>query len=142
MSDRDYETARTLGSLSWPDGTPMSNAVAVVIDPTGYAMISFQIPSALQVEKLSAAVLRQSYALATTALRAEAGITLLTVRALATITLADDQERTVVVYRANTSRTAIESWTKLRREPTLEELWSRAFATSWWNPGVRTDRLE
>ncbi len=142
VSDRDYHIARTLGSLTWPDGTPLSDAVAVMMEPyTGYAMITFEIPQVLEGEELFEAVVRQSYSLAATALRTDAGIHWLTIRALATITTPDKEERTVVAYRANTRRGTLEYWMKLREEPTAEQLWEEVFATSWWNPSLPQDRI-
>ncbi len=142
VSDRDYNIARVLGSLTWPDGTPMSEDVAVLMDPyTAYAVITFQIPKALEVEDLFAAVVRQSYTLATTALRTDAGINYITVRALATITTPDKEERTVVAYRANTKRQTIDHWAELGGEPSINELWNRVFATSWWNPNVDREKI-
>ena len=143
VTDREHHLARALGSLSWEDGTPMSNAVAVVMDPyTGYAIITFEIPRALQVDELLAAVVWQSYSLAATAFRTDAGINWLTIRAIATITTPDKEDRTVVAYRANTRRGTLEEWMKLREDITMEELWNEVFATTWWNPSVPTDRLQ
>jgi len=142
VSDRDYHIARTLGSLTWPDGTPMSDAVAVMMDPyTGYAMVTFEIPRALEAKELFAAVVKQSYLITAAALRADAGIHWLTIRAVATITTPDKEKRTVVAYRANTRRGTLEYWMKLRAEPTVEELWEQVFADSWWNPSVPQDRI-
>ena len=142
VSDRDYNIARVLGSLTWPDGIPMSEDVTVLMDPyTAYAVITFQIPKALEVEDPFAAVLRQSYTLATTALGTDAGINYVTVRALATITTPDKEKRTVVAYRANTKRQTIDHWAELGGEPSINELWSRVFATSWWNPSVDREKI-
>ena len=143
VSDRDYRLARVLGSLTWPDSTPMSDAVAVMMDPyTGYAMITFEIPRALEGQELFDMVMRQSYSVAAAALRTDAGIQSLTIRVVATMTTPDKEKRSVVAFRANTNRVALEEWMKLGREPTVQELWDEVFATSWWNPNVPRDRLE
>lgn len=143
ISDRDEHITRSASSLTWPDDTPMTDAVGAMMDPyTGYVMITFQIPRALEVQELFEAVMRQAYAIAATALRTDAGIQSLTVRAVATVTSPNEEEQSVVAYRANTDRTTLEYWLKLHAEPTVEQLWEAVFADSWWNPSVRRDRLE
>ncbi len=136
-SDRDIVLENAIGSLEWPDGTAMRNAVSVAMDPhLGYAMVTFEIPRGLQTRNLYATVVRQSYSIAAAAMSTDPGLNFVTLRGLIDLTGSERGGRSVVAFRGNTSRESIQGWLARNRTPTQQQLWSQVFATTWWNPGV------
>ncbi len=142
-TDRDLYLMETVGSLSWPDGRPMSRSVSAVVDPfTGYAVITFALPPALTADNIKATVALQAYKAAVVAFRSDAGINSLTIRCLATLAGERGAHTTVVAFRANTTRATIEYWNKLHGEPGMDVIWNEVFGEVWWNPGVTADKLQ
>ena len=142
ITDEDYLIAAALGSLKWPDGTKLQGDVSVMMDPyLGYCVITFRIPEGLPGDTLADTVTEQAYRVALAALGADAGIQSLTLRVIGTLTLPDRQHQNLVVFRANTTRPALEYWSKLRAKVTPQQIRDELFASAWWNPSVPTDRL-
>ncbi len=140
-SDRDLVLERAIGSLSWPDGTAMRSAVAVAMDPyMGYVMITFEIPRRLDTRNIYGTVVRQSYSIAAAAVNTDPGVKFVTLRGLLDLD-GSSEGRTVVAYRGNTSRESLEYWVSRNRTPSQQQLWSKVFATTWWNPGVSRGRI-
>ena len=136
-TERDLVLAGAIGSLSWPNGTTMHNDVAVALDTyTGYAMITFQIPDSLQAGNLYSTVLRQSYSIAAAAINTDPSVNYVTLRGLFDLSSSTRKSRNVVACRGNTSRESLEYWLKLGTPPTEQQLWTEAFADTWWNPNI------
>jgi len=141
-TDEDYIIAQAVGALTWPHGASMSGNVSVMMDPyQGYAMITFRIPDDLPGNNLADVVVEQVYKVMNAAFAADAGLTMCTVRAIATITTADRRGRTLQAFRANATREALLEWARVIPNPTPKQLREQMFGSAWWNPAVPTDRL-
>ena len=136
-TDRDYYLTNVVGSLTWPDGTPLAGHCLVQFDPyTGYAFVTFTIPRSLKATHLAQVTLRMAHGVAWALMKADRSVRYVTVRALYAIQQPGRRATTVVAFRGNTSRVAYEYWQRLHRQPTIQELWNDVFATCWWNPQV------
>lgn len=141
-TDRDVIIARAIGSLNWPDGTSMSGDISVMMEPyVGYCMITFRIPESLPGDNLADLVVQQAYAVAVAAIAADAGLLSMTVRVIAAIERAGREPSSIMVFRGNTTRRALEDLSKERVDPTPQYLREQLFGTAWWNPAIPQDRL-
>ena len=138
MSDRDLQLVRSLSSLTWPGGEELGQRVSAMYDPfTGYAMITFETPASVGKAGLYGVVLTEAYAVAAAAIHEESGLKTMTIRCLTRIGEGDDAY-TDVCFRGNTTREVVEALTRRGSVPTLQDIWSSAFAINWWNPSVPT----
>ena len=136
-TDRDYYLTDIIGSLSWPDGSPLAGNCLVQFDPyTGYAFVTITIPRSMRATNLAQVTLRMAQGVAWALFKADRSVKYVTVRALYAIQQPARRANTVVAFRGNTSRVAYEYWQRLGRQPNIQELWSDVFATCWWNPNV------
>lgn len=141
-TDEDFIIAQAVGALTWPHGASMSGNVSVMMDPyQGYAMITFRIPDDLPGNNLADVVVEQAYKVINAAFAADAGLTMCTVRAIATITGADRRGHTLQAFRANATRESLLEWARLIPNPTAKQIREQMLGTVWWNPSVPTDRL-
>jgi len=142
-TDRDLIIESALGSLTWLNGTAMRNKVAVAMDPfLGYAMITFEIPRDLKAHDLPGTVARQAYSIAAAAINTDPTLKVMTLRGVIDLSASKSRERMVVAYRGNTSRESVEYWLAGDRSPTAQQLWTQAFATTWWNPAIPRSGVE
>lgn len=136
-TDEDHFLTQLLGTLNWPDGTPLSGDALVQFDPyTGYAFVTLNIPRALSSGDLVKVTLDAAYGASVTLMKGSPSVRFVTIRALYTSARAGEKARTVVAFRGNTSREAMEYWERLDRRPDAQEMWYQAFASCWWNPEV------
>lgn len=141
-TDEDYIIARAVGALTWPDGTSMAGDVSVMMDPyQAYCVLTFRIPDTLPAGNLADMVVQQAYRAVIAAMDADAAISAITVRALATITTQHRQQTTLQAFRANLSREALNNWRQALPNPTAQQLREQVFATVWWNPAIPQDTL-
>lgn len=135
-TDEDEYLTQLLSVMSWPDGTPLSRQALVQFDPyIGYAFVTLTIPGSLRSGDLLRATLDAAYGAACALLKGAPQVRYVTVRAVYRLVKGADS-RTVVAFRGNTSREAYEYWQRLKRRPSLQEMWSQVFASCWWNPDV------
>jgi len=138
-TDEDHYLTELLGALNWPDGTPLNSEAVVQFDPyTGYAFVTLSLPRSLPSTNLVNTVLDASYAAAVALVKGLSTVRFVTVRVLYTVAQPDRKARTVVAFRGNTSRDAVQYWERLHRRPNYEEIWYEAFGSCWWNPQVPT----
>ncbi len=136
-TDLDYYFTDIIGSLTWPDGTPLSGHCLVQFDPyTGYAFVTITIPRSLKTTNLAQVTLRMAQGVAWALMKADKRVRYVTIRALYALQQPARRATTVVAFRGNTSRVAYEYWQRLGRQPNIQELWNDVFATCWWNPAV------
>lgn len=130
-TDHDQAVINAVSSLTWGDNQQMTGRVSAMVDPySEYAMISVTIPRAIPESRMVETVVRQAWRVALASIQASEVINTMTVRM---IHVADDGER-VVAFRGNTKRAALQALAV--EQPDLTTLWSRVFATAWWNPQV------
>jgi hypothetical protein len=142
-TDEDYLIARSVSTLTWPDGSPMAGDVSVMADPyQGYCMVTFRIPDNLPGTTLEDVVTAQAYKVIEATLDGDALMNAVTVRAIATVSSAKHERTTVEAMRANLSRQARDEWRKTIPNPTPIDLRERIFSTTfWWDPAVPKDQL-
>ena len=137
-TDQDFYLTQLLGSLSWPDGTPLSGTALVQSDPyNGFAFVTISMPRAVQGD-LTDVVLRTAFNAAATLIKSDGTLRTLEVRALEAVSSGAERPRTLVAYRGATTRDALEYWTQSGRQPGSHEIWYQVFAESWWNPEAPT----
>ncbi len=137
ITDEDHFLTQLLGTLNWPDGTPLSGDALVQFDPyTGYVFATINMPRALSSGDLVKVVLDAAYGASVTLMKGSSSVRFVTVRALYTFAPAAERARTVVAFRGNTSREAMEYWERLDRRPDAQEMWYQVFGSCWWNPEV------
>lgn len=137
MSDADLYLTRALSGLTWPTGTALGSRVQAWLDPfTGYAQITFEVPSGTPTGDLYGQTLDMAYRVAVGAVRSERGVESITVRALATVTGEDEKKTVQVAFRGNTNRETLDYYVKRNIQPDRDTLWKNVFATTWWNPSV------
>ena len=136
-TQRDLALESAIGSLTWPDGTTMYEGVAVAIDPvTGYAMITFEVPHSLRSSNLYDVVVRQSYPIAAAVVNTDPGVQSMTLRGILDPSGSRRERHAVVVYRGNTSRESILYWLRRDATPSEDDIWTKVFADTWWNPDI------
>ncbi|MFW5868203.1 MAG: hypothetical protein ACOCX2_10330 [Armatimonadota bacterium] len=130
-TDHDQAVINAVSSLTWGDNRAMTGRVNAMVEPySGYAMISVTIPQAIPDAGIVENVVRQAWRVAVAAVRADEVINSMTIRM---VRVMDDGER-VVAFRGNTTRDALQGVEV--DQPDFETLWSRVFASTWWNPQV------
>lgn len=136
-SDKDCYLTDIVGSLSWPDGTPLSGDCLVQFDPAlGHAFVTVTVPRSLRAANLVVAATQIAQHVAWALFNADEEMKHVTVRVLYAIEEPGRRTRTVVAFRATIRRDAYEYWRRLGRQPTVDELWHTAFVMPWWNPEV------
>jgi hypothetical protein len=141
-TDEDYVISSAVGTLTWPDGTPMASDVSVMADPyQGYCMVTFRIPDSLTTNNLADTVVLQAYKVVSTTLDTDHPMLSVTVRALATVSTSRHEHTTLEAFRANLTRQALDEWRKTIPNPTAQDLREKIFASLWWNPAVPPDQL-
>lgn len=134
VTDHDQAVVNAVSSLTWGDNQQLTGRVQAMVDPySEYAMISVTIPRAIPENTMVETVVRQAWRVALAAIQADEVINTMTIRM---IHVAEDGER-VVAFRGNTKRVALQALAVDR--PDLATLWTRVFATAWWNPQVGGD---
>lgn len=137
MSDRDVLLTRALSGLSWPSGKAVGQDLQAVLDPfTGYSMITVKLPSGTPRADIYGTVIDMAWKLSVAAIRSDESVDAITIRVLADVETDQRRQSTLVAFRANTSREAIDYYTKRSVQPDRQTLWNHVFATVWWNPSV------
>ncbi|MBD3293713.1 MAG: hypothetical protein GF393_12370 [Armatimonadia bacterium] len=131
VTDHDQAVVNAVSSLTWGDNQQMTGRVQAMVDPySEYAMISVTIPPAIPEQEMVETVVRQAWRVALAAIQADEVINTMTVRM---VHVTESGER-VVAFRGNTKRAALQALAV--DQPDLGTLWTRVFATAWWNPQV------
>ncbi|MEN6546403.1 MAG: tetratricopeptide repeat protein [Armatimonadia bacterium] len=137
MSDRDVLLTRALAGLTWPSGKAAGQDLQAVLDPfTGYSMITVKLPTGTSRADIYGTVIDMAWKLAVAATRSDDGVDAITIRVLADIENDQRRQSTLVAFRANTSREAVDYYLKRSVQPDRQTLWNHVFATVWWNPSV------
>lgn len=139
MADQDVLLTRALASLTWPSGEALGWRAQALVDPfTGYAMVTAELPPGMRGGELFPPIMDMSYRLAVATIHADQGVETLTIRILTPVTNDKGRSVTLVAFRGNTSREALDYYLKRGIEPDRQTVWSHVFATTWWNPSVPT----
>jgi len=141
MSDRDVLLTRALSGLTWPSGKAAGQDLQAVLDPfTGYSMITVKLPSGMPRADIYGTVIDMAWKLSVAAIRSDESVNAITIRVLADIETDQRRQSTLVAFRANTSREAVDYYLKRSVQPDRQTLWNHVFATVWWNPSVPVGR--